>query len=54
MFAFSWSYRRGAEILVEGSVLEHVVDSGQDRSGHGADRFLRAASSLEAEENWAL
>jgi len=39
-----------AQILVEGSVLEHVIDGGQDRSGHGADGFLRAAPRLQAEE----
>ena len=35
---------------MEGSVLEHVIGGGQDRSRHGADGFLRAASGLQAEE----
>ena len=33
----------GAEILVEGAVLEHVIDGGQDRGGERADGFLGAA-----------
>ena len=35
---------------MEGSLARHVVDGGQDRSRHGADRFLRTASGFEAEE----
>ena len=34
----------GAEVLVEGAVREHVVGSGQDRGGYGADGFLDAAA----------
>ena len=40
----------GAEVLVDGSVAEHVIDGGEDRGGHGADRLLRAASGFEAQE----
>src|SRR5271166_500437 len=40
----------GAEVLVGGSVAEHVIDGGEDRGGHGADRLLRAASGFQAQE----
>jgi hypothetical protein len=40
----------GAEVLVEASILEHVIDGGQDRCRDGADRLLRAVSGLQAEE----
>src|SRR5215469_5980414 len=40
----------GAKILVRGSVLEHMVDGGEDRGGDGADRFLRPAPSEQAAE----
>ena len=39
-----------AEILVEGSILEHVIDRSQDRGRDGADRFLRAAPGSQAQE----
>ena len=34
----------GAEIVVEDAVREHVVGSGQDRGGYGANGFLDAAA----------
>jgi len=34
----------GAEILVEGAVLEHVVGGGQDRGGEGPNGFLDATA----------
>jgi len=34
----------GAEIVVEGTVREHVVGSGQDRGGYRADGFLGTAA----------
>jgi hypothetical protein len=40
----------GAEIVVEGAVREHVVGSGQDRGGYGADRFLDASAGAQAVE----
>jgi len=39
-----------AKVLVVGSVLQHVMDGGQDRRRRGADRLLRAASGLQAGE----
>ena len=32
----------GSKIVVFGAILQHVVDCGEHRSGHGTDRFLRA------------
>jgi hypothetical protein len=32
----------GSKIVVFGAILQHVVDCGKHRSGHGADRLLRA------------
>src|SRR5437763_509928 len=40
----------GAEVLMNGSVLEHVVDCSEDRSGHGADSLLRAAFAFQPVE----
>src|SRR5208282_5521153 len=40
----------GAEIAMFGSVLQHVVDSGQHRGGDGADGFLRTALGSQAKE----
>jgi hypothetical protein len=38
----------GTETLVFGAVLQHVVDCGEQRSRHGADRFLRAVPDAQA------
>ena len=40
----------GAEVLVGGAVLEHVVGGGQDRGGDRADRLLRPAAGAQAVE----
>jgi Tripartite tricarboxylate transporter family receptor len=40
----------GAEILVFGAVLQHVVDCGEHRGGHGTDRFLRAVPAIDTVE----
>src|SRR3712207_1152517 len=40
----------GPEVLVEGAVAQHVVGSGQDGRGDGADRLLRAAAGTQAPE----
>src|SRR5271166_5468955 len=40
----------GAEVLVEGAVLQHVVDRGQHRGGDSADGFLRAALAAQSVE----
>src|SRR5215216_5925261 len=39
-----------AEVVVLGSVLEHVIDGGKDRGGDRADGFLRTAPVPQAEE----
>ena len=39
----------GTEVLVEGSVLEHVIDDAQHRCGDGDDRLLVTQAGLEAE-----
>jgi len=41
---------RRAEILVEGSILEHVIDCGEDGGGDGHDRLLGAAPGFDAVE----
>src|SRR6266699_2383113 len=40
----------GAEVLIQGSVLEHVIDCGEDGGSDGHDRLLRAAPRLDAQE----
>src|SRR6266851_6834114 len=40
----------GAEVLVLGTVFEHVVGGGEDGCGHGADRLLGAAPGAQAVE----
>src|SRR5262245_43123168 len=40
----------GAEVLVHGSVLEHVIDGGEDRGGDGHDRLLDAGARADAVE----
>src|SRR5687768_12679472 len=40
----------GSEIGVEGTILEHVVDGGEEGGGNGTDRLLGAASSAQALE----
>src|SRR5580704_18848324 len=40
----------GAEVLIQGSILEHVIDCGEDGSSDGHDRLLRAAPRLEPQE----
>jgi hypothetical protein len=40
----------GAEILVTGTVAQHVKDNYQDRCGNGDDCFLGSAASFEAQE----
>src|SRR3954451_6633989 len=42
--------RSDAYILVDGSVLEHVIGGGEDGCGDGADRLLRSASAEQAAE----
>ena len=39
-----------AEVAVEGAVLDHVIDGGEERGGDGADGFLRPAPALQPEE----
>src|SRR5258708_5010694 len=39
----------GTEVLVDGSVFEHVVDGGEDGGGDGADGFLRPAAATQAQ-----
>ena len=39
-----------AEVPIPGAVLEHVVDGGEDRSSHGADGLLGAASRTQPVE----
>ena len=39
-----------AEVLIQGSILEHVIDCGEDGGGDGHDRLLRAAPRLDAQE----
>jgi hypothetical protein len=39
-----------SEVLVGGTVLEHVVGGGQDRGGDGADRPFRPATAAQAME----
>lgn len=36
-----------AEVLTEGAAAYHVIASGEDRGGDGADRLLGAAASLQ-------
>jgi hypothetical protein len=38
-----------AEILVEGSIFEHVVSGGEDGSGDGADGLLGPTPGADAE-----
>src|SRR4051794_41475376 len=38
----------GAEVRVDGAVLEHVVGRGQDRGRHRTDRLLRPAAGAQA------
>jgi hypothetical protein len=38
------------EIVVFGTIFQHVVDCGEHRSGHGADCFLRAMPAAQAVE----
>src|SRR3984893_19261125 len=40
----------GAEVVVHGAVLQHVIDRRQDRGGHGADCLLRPAPAAELME----
>ena len=40
----------GTEVLVFGAILQHVVDRGEQRSRHGAHRFLRAVPAAQAVE----
>src|ERR1700746_2234098 len=40
----------GAEVLIRLSLLEHVVDGGEDRGGDGHDRLLRTAPRLDVVE----
>src|SRR6516164_33703 len=40
----------GAEVLIQGSVLEHVIGCGEDGGGDGHDRLLWAAPRLDAQE----
>src|SRR6516162_3967371 len=40
----------GAEVLIQGSILEHVVDRGEDGGSDGHDRLLGAAPRLDAQE----
>src|SRR5258708_32285424 len=40
----------GAEVLIQGSILEHVIDCGEDGSSDGHGRLLRAAPRLEPQE----
>src|SRR5258708_26778995 len=40
----------GAKVVVKGSVLEHVVDGGEERSSDGTDGLLRATLALQPEE----
>src|SRR6516162_4779541 len=40
----------GAEVLIQGSVLEHVIDCGEDGGADGHDGLLRAAPRLDAQE----
>jgi hypothetical protein len=40
----------GAEVMVNGAVLEHVIDRRQDRGGHSADCLLRPTSVAELME----
>src|SRR5437899_8998535 len=39
----------GTEILVDGSVLEHVVDGGENGGGDGTDGFLWPAAAAQAQ-----
>src|SRR5882762_3852045 len=39
----------GTEILIDGSVLEHVVDGGENGGGNGTDGFLRPAAATQAQ-----
>ena len=38
----------GAEILVEGSRLEHMVGSGEQGGGYGSESFFGAAAAAQA------
>ena len=40
----------GAEVVVRGAVLEHVIDRRRERGGNGADCFLRRAPAAEPME----
>ena len=40
----------GAEVLIHGSVLEHVIDGREDRSRDGDDRLLGATPGSDAVE----
>src|SRR5271165_6941568 len=40
----------GAKVAVIGSVLEHMVDGGEERCGDGANGFLRTALGLKPKE----
>src|SRR5712671_7773940 len=40
----------GAEVVVHGAVLQHMIDRRQDRGGHGGDCLLRAAPAAELME----
>src|SRR3954451_13967720 len=38
----------GAEVRVDGAVLQHMVGGGQDRGRHRAHRLLRSAAAAQA------
>src|SRR5579859_2694744 len=38
------------EVLIGGSVLEHVIGGGKNGGGNGADGLLRSATALDAQE----
>src|SRR5258705_6308808 len=40
----------GAEVLIQGSVLEHVVDGGEDGGSNGHDCLLWTAPRLDPQE----
>jgi hypothetical protein len=40
----------GAKVLIFGGVLQHVIRGGEHGGGDGKNRFLRAASGLQAQE----